>query len=149
MTCTSAISVWRASTTASFSCVPTFLASRFDFIARVILLALCIYFRNNLILHSSLHCVLELLDLCISYKCLCLTPNNWERDVRSFAHGAMGRGIGLILHGVDPLSYSLLLIGKSSPCGGSRFPISLSEWSLTICLTQYNRKIKCVECIVK
>ena len=73
------------------------------------------------------------------------------------------------LHGVDPLSYfsfqpvlhdwcnkgcvmcypvcgmvyikePLLLIGKSSPCGGSRFPLSLFEWSFTICLTPYNRK---------
>ena len=26
---------------------------------------------------------------------------------------------------------------------------SLSEWPLTICLTPYNRKIKCVECVVK
>ena len=69
-----------------------------------------------------------------------------------------------ILHGVDPLSYfsfqpvlhdwcnkgrgmcypvcgmvhikePLLLIDKSSLCGGSGFPFSLSEWSLTICLT--------------
>ena len=77
--------------------------------------------------------------------------------------------VGSILHGVDPLSYisfqpvlhdwcnkgrgmcypvcvmvhikePLLLIGKSSPCGGSGFPFSLSEWSLTICLTPYNRK---------
>ena len=77
--------------------------------------------------------------------------------------------VGSILHGVDPLSYfsfqpvlhdwcnkgrgvcypvcgmvhikeSLLLIGKSSACGGSGFPFSLSEWSLTICLTPYNRK---------
>ena len=43
----------------------------------------------------------------------------------------------------------LLLIGKSSPCGGSRFPLSLSEWSFTICPTPYNRKIKCIECVVK
>ena len=76
--------------------------------------------------------------------------------------------VGSILHGVDPLSYfsfqpvlhdwcnkgrgmyypvcgmvhikePLLLIDKSSLCGGSRFPFSLSEWSLTICLTPYNR----------
>ena len=74
-----------------------------------------------------------------------------------------------ILHGVDPLSYfslqpvfhdwsnkgrgmcypvcgmvhikePLLLIDKSSLCGGSGFPFSLSEWSLTICPTPYNRK---------
>ena len=77
--------------------------------------------------------------------------------------------VGSILHGVDPLSYfsfqpvlhdwcnkgrgmcypvcgmvhikePLLLIDKSSLCGGSGFPLSLSEWSLTICLTQYNRR---------
>ena len=74
-----------------------------------------------------------------------------------------------ILHGVDPLSYfsfqpvlhdwynkgrgmcypvcgmvhikePLLLIDKSSLCGDSGFPLSLSEWSLTICLTPYNRR---------
>ena len=33
----------------------------------------------------------------------------------------------------------LLLIRKSSPCG-SGFPLSLFEWSFTICLTPYNRK---------
>ena len=77
--------------------------------------------------------------------------------------------VGSILHGVDPLSYfsfqpvlhdwcnkgcgmcypvcgmvhikePLLLIDKSSLCGGSGFPFSLSEWSLTICLTLYNRR---------
>ena len=29
---------------------------------------------------------------------------------------------------------------NSSPCGGSGFPLSLSEWSFTICPTPYNRK---------
>ena len=77
--------------------------------------------------------------------------------------------VGSILHGVDPLSYfsfqpvlhdwcnkgrgmcypvcgmvhikePLLLIDKSSQCGSSGFPFSLSEWSLTICLTPYNRR---------
>ena len=76
--------------------------------------------------------------------------------------------VGTILHGVDPLSYfsfqpvlyewcnkdrgmyypvcgmmhikePLLLIGKSSQCGGSGFPLSLSEWSSTMCPTPYNR----------
>ena len=36
----------------------------------------------------------------------------------------------------------LLLIDKSSLCGGSGFPFSLSEWSFTICLTPYNRRLK-------
>ena len=77
--------------------------------------------------------------------------------------------VGSILHGVNPLSYfsfqpvlpdwcnkgrgmcypvcgmvhikePLLLIGKSSLCGSSGFPFSLSEWSLTICLMPYNCK---------
>ena len=51
--------------------------------------------------------------------------------------------------GIVHIKEPLLLIGKSSPCGGSGFPLSLSEWSFTICPTPYNRKIKCVECIVK
>ena len=77
--------------------------------------------------------------------------------------------MSIILHGVDPLSYfsfqpvlhdwcnkgsgmcnpvcemlhikePLLLIRKSSPCGGSGFPLSPSVWYCTICLTPYNRK---------
>ena len=77
--------------------------------------------------------------------------------------------VGSILHGVDPLSYfsfqpvlhdwcnkgrgmcypvcgmvhikePLLLIEKSSPYGGSGFPLSLAEWSFTICPTPYNRR---------
>ena len=42
--------------------------------------------------------------------------------------------------GMFHIKEPLLLIGKSSPCGGSGFPLSLSEWSFTICLTPYNRK---------
>ena len=76
--------------------------------------------------------------------------------------------VGSILHGVDPLSYfsfqpvlhdwcnkgrgmcypvcgmvhikEPLLLIDNSPCGGSGFPFSLSEWSLTICLTPYNHR---------
>ena len=51
-----------------------------------------------------------------------------------------GRGmcypVCVMVHIKEPL----LLIGKSSLCGGSGFPFSLSEWSFTICLTPYNRK---------
>ena len=45
-----------------------------------------------------------------------------------------------ILSGMMYIKEPLLLIGKSSPCGGGWFPLSLSEWSSTICLTPYNRK---------
>ena len=87
--------------------------------------------------------------------------------VRAFAHGAMGRRIdpswggpielflvppvlhdwcnkGCGMHypvcGMVHIKEPLLLIGKSSLCGGSGLPFSLSEWSLTICLMPYNRK---------
>ena len=42
--------------------------------------------------------------------------------------------------GMMHIKEPLLLIGKSSPCGGSGFPLSLYEWSFTICLAPYNRK---------
>ena len=78
--------------------------------------------------------------------------------VRAFAHGAMGHRIdpswgGPIklflvpasdmcypVYGIVHIKEPLLSIGKSSPCGGSGFPLSLSEWSSTICPTPYNRK---------
>ena len=86
---------------------------------------------------------------------------------RAFAHGAMGRridpswggpielflipasaprlcnkGRGLCypVCGMVHIKEPLLLIDKSSLCGGSRFPFSLSEWSLNICLMPYNRR---------
>ena len=86
--------------------------------------------------------------------------------VRAFAHGAMGRQIDpswwthcatsrssqssttgvtkamvcVILSGMMHIKEPFLLIGKSSLCGGSGFPFSLSEWSLTRCLMPYNHK---------
>ena len=82
---------------------------------------------------------------------------------RAFAHGAMGHRIDpswggpielFLIPSSDPQGHGmcypvywivhvkepLLLIGKSSPCGGSGFPLSLSEWSFNICSTPYNRK---------
>ena len=51
-----------------------------------------------------------------------------------------GRGMCHPVCGMMHIKEPLLLIGKSSPCGGSGFPLSLSEWSFIICLTPYNRK---------
>ena len=51
---------------------------------------------------------------------------------RGMCHPVCGK-----MHIKEPL---LLERGKSSPCGGSGFSLSLSEWSFTICLTPYNRK---------
>ena len=51
-----------------------------------------------------------------------------------------GRGMGYPVCGMVHIKEPLLLIDKSSLCGGSVVPFSLSEWSLTICLTPYNRR---------
>ena len=50
-----------------------------------------------------------------------------------------GRGMCYPVCGMMHIKEPVLLIGKSSPCCGSSF-LSLSEWSFTICLTQYNRQ---------
>ena len=51
-----------------------------------------------------------------------------------------GRGVCYPVCGMMHIKEPLLLIRKSSPCGGSLFPLSLSEWSFTICPTPYNRR---------
>ena len=51
-----------------------------------------------------------------------------------------GHGMCYPICGMVHIKEPLLLIDKSSLCGGSVFPFSLSEWSLTICLTPYNRR---------
>ena len=51
-----------------------------------------------------------------------------------------GRGMCHPLCGMMHIKETLLLIGKSRSCGGSGFPLSLSEWSFTICMMIYNRK---------
>ena len=51
-----------------------------------------------------------------------------------------GRGMCYPVCGMEHIKEPLLLIDKSSLCGGSGFPFSLYEWSLTICLTPYKRR---------
>ena len=59
-----------------------------------------------------------------------------------------GHGMCYPVCGLVHIKVPLLLIKKSSPCsGGSRFLLSLSEWSFTICLMPGNHK--CVECVIK
>ena len=45
-----------------------------------------------------------------------------------------------VANSVICVNMSMLLIGKSSPCGSIEVALSLSVWSFTICLTSYNRK---------
>ena len=51
-----------------------------------------------------------------------------------------GRGMCYTVCGMMHIKKTLLLIGKSSPCGRSGFPLSQSEWFFTTCPTPYNRK---------
>ena len=48
-----------------------------------------------------------------------------------------------ILYRMMIIKEPLLLIGKSSPCGSSGFPLLLSELSFTICLMPYNLNKMC------
>ena len=75
--------------------------------------------------------------------------------VGSILHGVP---VGLFLAPVSGMCYPVcgmmhikepLLIGNSSPCGGSGFPLSLYEWSSTICLTPYNRKNELSASLIK
>ena len=51
-----------------------------------------------------------------------------------------GHGMCYVVCGMMHIKEPLLLIGKSSPCGSSGFPLSLFEWSFTICPTPCNSK---------
>ena len=55
-------------------------------------------------------------------------------------HDWCNKGCGMCFPvcGMVHIKEPLLLIGKSRPCGGSRFPLSLSEWSFTISVMPYN-----------
>ena len=57
-------------------------------------------------------------------------------------HDWCNKGCGMCypVCGMMHIKEPLLLIGKSSLCGGSGFPLSLYEWSFTICLMPYNRR---------
>ena len=73
--------------------------------------------------------------------CVCVDPLSYF-SFQPVLHDWCNKGHGMCypVCGMVHIKEPLLLIGKSSPCGGSGFPISLSEWSFTICLTPYNRK---------
>ena len=63
-----------------------------------------------------------------------------SRSSQCSTTGVTKAGMCYPVCGMVHINEPLLLIGKSSLCGSSGFPLSLSEWSLTICLTPYNRK---------
>ena len=71
-----------------------------------------------------------------------LAPHLLDVSFQTVLHNWSIKGCGMfypvcvMVHIKEPL----LLIGKSSPCGGSRFPLSIFKWSYTICLMPYNHK---------
>ena len=124
----------------------------------------CAYKRTLAAIHSFHPSRFSHLSLCFFS-----TSSVLSRGVNRPSKFTQYQVVGSILHGVDTLSYflfqtvlhdwcnkgrgmcysvcgmvhikePLLLIGKSRLCGCSRFPVSLSEWSFTICLTLYNHK---------
>ena len=80
-------------------------------------------------------------------ECFCSEYKEQGTFILSFSfqpvlHDWCNKGCGMCypVCGMVHIKEPLLLIGKSSLCGSSGFPFSLSEWSLTICLTPYNCK---------
>ena len=57
-------------------------------------------------------------------------------------HDWCNKGCGMChpVCGMMHIKEPLLLIGKSGPYGSNEFPLTLSEWSFTICLMPYNHK---------
>ena len=74
--------------------------------------------------------------------CFESTPLTVIRAFQPVLHDWCNKGCGMCypVCGMMHVKEPLLLIGKSNPCGGSEFPLSLSEWSFTICLMPYNHK---------
>ena len=130
----------------------------------IVCMCMCLYISMCMYV-----CILMCVCMCCIYVCISLSLSVAGRSSEVERSCMVRWVVGSILHGVDPLSYfsfqpvlhdwcnknrgmcypvcgmvhikePLLLIDKSSLCGGSGFPFSLSEWSLTICLTPYNRR---------
>ena len=74
------------------------------------------------------------------YMALDVVKEPWDnKNENPLSLRNKGRGMCYPVCGMVHIKEPLLLIGKSSLCGGSGFPLSLSEWSFTICPTPYNR----------
>ena len=69
-----------------------------------------------------------------TYHDLCYTSRGELAGTRNSSIGWCNKGRGMCypVCGMMHIKEPLLLIGKSSLCSGSRFPLSLSEWSFTI-----------------
>ena len=68
----------------------------------------------------------------------CSRPSRYSRSSQCSTTGVTKPVVCVILCGMVHIKEPLLLIDNSILCGGSRFPFSLSEWFVTICLMPYN-----------
>ena len=91
--------------------------------------------------YSRLLCLLYIFFLVITVFSLSMFPLSYF-SFQPVLHDWCNKGRGLCypVCGMVHIKEPLVLIDKSSLCGGSGFPFSLSEWSLTICRTPYNRR---------
>ena len=95
---------------------------------------------NEWDMYNNTLCTLWLYEQ--QHTCTSLWISKFNFSVQPVLHDWCNKGHGMcypvcwMVHIKEPL----LLIGKSCPCGGSGFPLSLSEWSFTICLMPYTRK---------
>ena len=69
------------------------------------------------------------------------TSQHLSHQLQPVLHDWCNKGCGVFCS-VNGMMYikEPYIIGKSSPCGGSGFPLSLSKWSFIICLMPYNCK---------
>ena len=81
------------------------------------------------------------LPYCIEASFTFLNPLSYF-SFQPVLHDWCNKGCGMCypVCGMVHIKEPLLLIDKNSLCGSSGFPFLLSEWSLTICLTPYNRR---------
>ena len=117
-----------------------------------------IYIHTHPYIHPSIHiCMYVYIYMGAGHSSEVERSLIVRRVVRSILHGVdplrffsfqpvlhnwcnKGRGMCYPVCGMVYIKEPLLLIDKSSLCGGSGCHFSLSEWSLTICLTPYNRR---------
>ena len=97
-------------------------------------------FLHLFLLHLLLHLLHHLLLLHLLLLHILLLYHRLHFLVKLHGWCNKGRDVCNPVCGMVHIKEPLLLIGKSSLCGGSGFHFSLSELSLTICLTPYNRK---------
>ena len=122
-------------------------------------LLLCVLCMNSsmCVMNACTHMCVCAFPACLSCVFVCTYVCLFSCCQRYFSfqpvhYNWCNKGCGMCypVCGMVHIKEPLLLIEKSSPCGGSGFPFSLLEWSLTICLTPYiTVKIKCVECVIK